>query len=106
MDHVLCGPNSVKIFTEHRNLLHVFAQLALFPNSPRYVLSKVYCWAILLSRFHLVIEHIDGSRKIFADLLTRWFKRTSFNKALCVNVAAFYLDTVPSVDEGGKPLDE
>lgn len=50
MDNVFWGWLPVHVFTDHRNLLYVFAPLALLPNSPKHVLSKVHSWAIHLSR--------------------------------------------------------
>ena len=60
------------MFTDHRNLLFVFAPLALSPALGRHVVSKVQRWALFLSQFEYVIEHIERHRNIFADMLTRW----------------------------------
>lgn len=40
------GANPVRIYTYYKNLLYIFAALALRPNAPRYVLVKVHTWAV------------------------------------------------------------
>lgn len=94
MDYLFWGPQPVHVFTDHRNLLYVFAPFALRPNSPRRVLSKVHRWAIHLSRFEFFIEHIDGTNNVFADILTRLSKR--YRNVLAQRVAVLYTDIVPS----------
>lgn len=99
LDFVLWGRNQVHVFTDHRNLLFVFAPLALRPNAPRYVLSKVHRWAIHLSRFDFNIEHIDGVKNVFADLLTRWAKGHRQSQKACGNIRALYKSIVPPANE-------
>ena len=72
LDYLMMGEQPVHVFTDHRNLLYVFAPCALVPTSARHVISKVQRWAMFLSRFDYAIEHIDGTANVFADLLTRW----------------------------------
>eukprot|EP00171_Calliarthron_tuberculosum_P002686 IDg2686t1 len=72
MDYLLLGQKRTHIFTDHRNLLFIFAPLALEPALGRHVVSKVQRWALYLTRFYYAIEHISGSDNVFADLLTRW----------------------------------
>lgn len=95
MDYALWGTANVHVFTDHRNLLFVFAPLALRPSAPRYVLSKVHRWAIHLSRFDFNIEHIEGSKNVFADLLTRWSKGHRQGQIATGNVMALYKALVP-----------
>lgn len=71
MDYLFWGAQLVHVSTDQQNLLYVFAPLALCPNSPRHVLSKVHRWAIHLSRFEFVIDYIEGANNVFADVLTR-----------------------------------
>lgn len=103
LDFVLWGNNDVHVFTDHRNLLFVFAPLALRPNAPRYVLSKVHRWAIHLSRFDFSIEHIDGVKNVFADLLTRWSKGHRQVSAASGKVMALYQAIVPTAQETAWP---
>lgn len=51
MDYLLWGAKQTHVYTDHKNLLYVFAPLALRPNSPRHGISKVHRWAIHLSKF-------------------------------------------------------
>ena len=74
LDYILMGSQPTHIYTDHRNLLFVFAPLALEPALGRHIVSKVQRWALFLSRFPYVIEHIEGKSNIFADILTRWTK--------------------------------
>ena len=73
-DYVLMGSKPTHIYTDHRNLLFVFAPLTLEPALGRHILSKVQRWALFLSRFSYVIEHVHGETNVFADILTRWTK--------------------------------
>lgn len=58
MDKVLRGPSTVRMYTDHRNLLFFFAPLALHPSSRRYVLAKLHRCSIHISRPVFIIEHI------------------------------------------------
>lgn len=84
----------MNVFTDHRNLLYLFAPLALRPNSPRHVLSKVHRWAIHLSQIEFFIDHIENANKVFADILTRWPKE--YRVALTQRFDALYMGIVPS----------
>lgn len=72
MDYLLWGSKPVHVITDHRNPLYAFARLALRLSSPRHVSSNVHRWAIHLSRFELLIDHIEWLTNLFADILTRW----------------------------------
>lgn len=74
MDFILYNDKPTHVFTDHRNLLFVFAPLALEPALGRHVVNKVQRWALYLSQFPYVIEHVEGERNVFADILTRWLK--------------------------------
>lgn len=74
VDYLFLNEQPVHVFTDHRNLLFVFAPLAMEPTLGRHVVTKVQRWALFLSRFENAIEHIDGSKNVFADILTRWTK--------------------------------
>lgn len=99
LDYLFWGTTRTHIFTDHKNLLYVFAPLALRPNSPRHVLSKVHRWAIHLSRFEFFINHIEGSNNIFADILTRWSKGYRTTTAKTSMVAALYKDIAPTSED-------
>lgn len=71
MDYLILGDNTVLVFTDHKNLLLVFPPLAVLPNIGRHVVSNIQRWAMYLSRFQFTIEHIEGHRNVFEDILTR-----------------------------------
>eukprot|EP00171_Calliarthron_tuberculosum_P004595 IDg4595t1 len=102
LDYLLLGEQPVHVFTDHRNLLYVFAPCALVPTSPRHVVSKVQRWAMYLSRFDYAIEHIDGTANIFADLLTRWGRghrvQITSKPRIC-NLTLATEQLVPAADE-------
>lgn len=62
----------------------------LGPSAPRYVLSKFYKWAAHFNPFHLSIEHIDGDKNVYADLLTRWTRGHRRNQRARGSVLALY----------------
>lgn len=72
LDYLLMSSKPAHVYTDHRNLLFVFAPLALEPALGRHIVSKVQRWALYLSRFPYVIEHVSGEANVFADILTRW----------------------------------
>ena len=74
LDYLLMSGRPGHVFTDHRNLLFVFAPLALEPALGRHVVSKVQRWVLFLSKYTYFIEHIDGDDTVFADILTRWTK--------------------------------
>ena len=74
LDYILMSSKPTHVYTDHRNLLFVFAPLALEPALGRHIVSKIQRWALFLSRFPYVIEHIEGTSNVFADILTRWTK--------------------------------
>lgn len=90
------------MYTDHRNLLFVFAPLALEPALGRHIVSKVQRWALFLSRFPYVIEHVDGTSNIFADILTRWTrgyrKENKSLKTLC-SLLDSSAQIIPAADE-------
>ena len=86
VDYLLMGEQEVHVFTDHRNLLFIFAPLAFEPTLGRHVASKVQRWAIYLSRFAYIIEHVDGDANVFADILTRWVRGYRSEKLLSKKV--------------------
>lgn len=93
MGYVFWRPQPVHSFTDHRKFLYVLALSELRPNSPRNVLWKVHRWSIHFSRFEFFINRIDGTKNIFADMLTRW--SMSCRKTTTWRVAALYGDIIP-----------
>lgn len=61
----------VSIYTDHANLVYIYDPIGPNPGLPRHTMSKLMQW-IKLSEFRFVIEHLQGSRNVWVDMLTRW----------------------------------
>lgn len=88
MVYLFWGPQRVDVFTDHQKLLSNSATPDLRPSLPRHVLTNVHRWAIHLSRFEFLINHISGANNIFANTLTRWSKRYRNTRAQRTEVVA------------------
>ena len=88
LDYLLMSGRPAHVFTDHRNFLFVFAPLALEPALGWHVVSKVQRWALFLSKFTYVVEHIDGNNNVFADILTMWTRGYRYEgyklKTICI----------------------
>ena len=71
IDYLVMG-REVSIYTDHANLVHMYDPLGRNPGMPRHTASKLMRWAIKLSAFRYVVEHLPGDRNVWADMLTRW----------------------------------
>ena len=74
LDFLVIG-REVTIFTDHANLVYLYDPLGRNPGMARHTTSKLMRWAIKLSAFHYVIEHLPGDLNVWADMLTRWAVR-------------------------------
>lgn len=72
LDYLFLNGKKTRVFTDHRNFLFVFSPLTLEPSLGKHVVAKVLRWEIYLSAFDFAIEHIEGVKNVFADILTRW----------------------------------
>lgn len=64
------------VFTDYANLVYIYDAVGQNPGIPRHTMSKLMRWAIKLTKFRFVIEHLGGSQNVWADMLTRWAART------------------------------
>lgn len=90
MEHVLEGLNPAKVFLDHQSLIYLFASFGLRLTCPKYVHWKVPRWAIFLSLFDFVTEHIDRSKNMFANPLTRWSQGYRSTKDMYGTVLALF----------------
>lgn len=60
------------VYMDYCNFLFVFAPLSLELALERHLVSKVQSWALYLSRFSYIIEHITGVENFCAHIMTRW----------------------------------
>ena len=63
------------IFTDHANLVYLFDPYGQNPGLSRNTACKLMRWAVRLSSFRYVIEHLAGELNVWADLLTHWAVR-------------------------------
>ncbi|OWZ15878.1 hypothetical protein PHMEG_00010406 [Phytophthora megakarya] len=69
LDYLLLRPQGFRMFCDHRNLIHVFA-----PDKEikKHVRGKLLRWALKLSDYRYIIEHIEGPKNVWADMFSRW----------------------------------
>ena len=68
----LTASHEVLPFTDHANLVYIFDPRRQNPGISRQTANKLMRWALKLSGFRYVIEHIAGDKNVWADMLTRW----------------------------------
>lgn len=71
VDYLVMG-REVSIYTDHANLVQLYDPYGKNPGIARHTASKLMRWAIKLSAFRYVVEHLPGDRNVWADMLTRW----------------------------------
>ena len=59
-------------FTDHANLVYLYDPYGHNSGIARHTASKLMRWAIKLSAFRYVVEHLPGELNVWADMLTRW----------------------------------
>ena len=69
LEYLLLRPKGFKMFCDHRNLIHVFAP---GHEVKKHVRGKLLRWAMKLGDYPYVIEHIDGTDNVWADMVSRW----------------------------------
>jgi len=69
LDYLLLRPQGFRLFCDHRNLIHVFA-----PGEAvkKHVRGKLLRWSLKLMGYRYVIEHIEGPKNLWADMVSRW----------------------------------
>lgn len=72
------------IFTDQKNLLFTLHLFSVQPTIVRHKMMKVARWALFLSTFNFAIEQVDGESNDFPDVVTRWMKGYSHERAAYV----------------------
>ena len=63
------GEEPFELYTDHRNLVYIFNNKDLQKHKQQ----KLERWALFMQSYHYnILQHIDGERNVWADLLTRW----------------------------------
>ncbi|GMF60887.1 unnamed protein product [Phytophthora fragariaefolia] len=72
LEYLLLRPGGFHLFTDHRNLVYIFNPNATDGSMQRYQADKLQRWAMAMTSYRYVIEHIRGDDNAWADMLSRW----------------------------------
>lgn len=70
--HYLVKTTVLSIYTGHANLVYIYDSRGQKPGLLIHAMSKLMRWAIKVSEFLFIIEHLKGLRDVWAYMLTRW----------------------------------
>ena len=70
--HFLVRERGFHIYTDHRNLQYIFNPTGFVSSVPKPTADRLERWAMLLRCYDYKIHHIEGTRNVWADLLSRW----------------------------------
>lgn len=68
----LVSVHVVSLFTDHSNLVFIYDPSGRNTRLARHTTSKFDRWAMKLSEVWYDIEHVDGEKNSWVDMLTRW----------------------------------
>lgn len=88
MNYLFWNLQPVHFFTDHKNILYVFAPLALRPNSPTLAQSEVHRCPIQLLCFDFFMNHLEKANNLFANIFTRCSR--GYRSVTAQRVAALY----------------
>ncbi|POM67205.1 Hypothetical protein PHPALM_16832 [Phytophthora palmivora] len=69
LDYILEREQGFKVFCDHSNLIQIFSPSESIKKHTR---GKLLRWASRISCLLYTIEHIDGERNLWADIISRW----------------------------------
>ena len=67
--HVICGQKGFRLYTDHKNLVFLYGKSDSGKIAGRGRLER---WALEMQQYRFDIEHIEGEKNVWADLLSRW----------------------------------
>jgi RNase H-like domain found in reverse transcriptase len=70
-DYLLLRADQFHLFTGHRNLVYIFNPLSIDQSLARHTVAKLHRWALKLSVFKYIVEHISGELNLCADIFSR-----------------------------------
>jgi len=76
LDYLLMREQGFHLFTDHSNLVFLYHPQRSNIRMNKTIYSKVQRWSLILSMYEYTIVHIKGEENCWADLLSRWAKRT------------------------------
>jgi RNase H-like domain found in reverse transcriptase len=71
-DYLLLRNASVRIMTDPRNIVYIYNPLSVDQSLARHTVHKLQRWALKRSVFNYIIEHINGTANVWADIVSRW----------------------------------
>jgi transposase InsO family protein len=100
LEYLLLRPGGFRLYTDHRNLVYIFAPHGENSTMARYQADKLQRWAMSLMSFKYVIEHVPGESNVWGDLLSRWGAGTPSERPMPARMARLV------VTERVSPLQE
>jgi hypothetical protein len=83
LTYLLLRPKGFRMYCDHRNLIHVFAPAH---EVKKHVRGKLLRWAMKLTEHRYEIEHIEGVKNVWADMVSRWAGTNRTNNAAVKSV--------------------
>ncbi|GMF38553.1 unnamed protein product [Phytophthora fragariaefolia] len=72
LEYLLLRPGGFHLFTDHRNPVYRFGHFSTDTAMQRYQADKLQRWAMTMTSYKYVIEHILGEENTWADMLSCW----------------------------------
>ncbi|GMF14680.1 unnamed protein product [Phytophthora lilii] len=69
LEYLLIRDKGFKMFTDHRNLIYIFAPGA---EINKHVRGKLLRWSLKLNEYQYEIEHMPREQNVWADMFSRW----------------------------------
>lgn len=69
LSYLLMRPKGFRMYCDHRNLIHVFAPAQ---EIKKHVRGKLLRCSMKLMEYRFSIEHIEGVKNVWADMISRW----------------------------------
>ncbi len=98
LDHFTAS-GEVSFFTDHANLTYIFDPYGNNPSIGRHTGSKLMRWALKLSAYRYIIEHLPGERNVWADMLTRWAVKPRSSDRAGKLASIMYAPITPSASD-------
>ncbi|KAE8909796.1 hypothetical protein PF003_g6179 [Phytophthora fragariae] len=85
LDYILEREGGFKAFCDHSNLIQ---KISPSEDVKKHTRGKLLRWALRISCLRYTIEHIDGERNLWADIVSRWTPHGSAVATMTVRVKA------------------
>lgn len=69
LDYLLEREFGFRAFCDHSNLIQIFSPSEEVKEHTR---GKLLCWALRISCLWYTIEHVDGEKNVWEDIVSRW----------------------------------